>query len=158
MIALALGLRVADGASSRALERAVDAVAARLGCVLLGIQTFFTHHPVHVHVVSTFYRVLFQLTMNDEHFLFPGNIFALSVLVVVAAGNFRGDACDVSPARAPSTLTTAASDESDVAYAWGNDGACVDVYAPGVDVVRCVLYKRFSPILRFQHLIASPFN
>ena len=96
--------------------------------------------------------------MNDEHFLFPGNIFALSVLVVVAAGNFRGDACDVSPACAPSTLTTAASDESDVAYAWGNDGACVDVYAPGVDVVRCVLYKRFSPILRFQHLIASPFN
>jgi len=24
--------------------------------------------------------------------------------------------------------------------------------------VRCVLYKSFSPIARFQHLIASPFN
>ena len=24
--------------------------------------------------------------------------------------------------------------------------------------LRCVLYKRFSPIARFQHLIASPFN
>ena len=58
-----------------------------------------------------------------------------SVLVVTAAGNFRGDACDVSPARVPSTLTTAASDSADVAYSWGNDGACVDVYAPGVDVV-----------------------
>ena len=24
--------------------------------------------------------------------------------------------------------------------------------------LRCVLYKRFSPVHRFQHLIASPFN
>ena len=25
-------------------------------------------------------------------------------------------------------------------------------------IFRCVLYKKFSPIARFQHLIASPFN
>jgi hypothetical protein len=51
------------------------------------------------------------------------------------------------------------------AIAWGEievaEGLGVDDDAgPGDEVagIRCVLYKRFSPIARFQHLIASPFN
>jgi hypothetical protein len=45
-----------------------------------------------------------------------------------------------------------------------SDGASVVCTTPstyiddGVHVVRCVLYKSFSPIARFQQLIASPFN
>jgi hypothetical protein len=31
-------------------------------------------------------------------------------------------------------------------------------YASSIDDLRSVLYKSFSPIVRFQHLIASPFN
>ncbi len=58
------------------------------------------------------------------------------VLVVVAAGNFRdADACDVSPARVAPALTMGASDATDRAYAYGATGACVDAWAPGVDVV-----------------------
>jgi hypothetical protein len=37
----------------------------------------------------------------------------------------------------------------------------IDAVAPLVPKphgVRCVLYKSFSPIVRFQHLIVSPFN
>ena len=57
-------------------------------------------------------------------------------LVVVAAGNFRdADACDVSPARVTSALTMGASDAADRAYVHGATGACVDAWAPGVDVV-----------------------
>jgi len=31
-------------------------------------------------------------------------------------------------------------------------------YASSIDDLRSVQYKSFSPIVRFQHLIASPFN
>ncbi|EEH53286.1 uncharacterized protein MICPUCDRAFT_52375 [Micromonas pusilla CCMP1545] len=37
---------------------------------------------------------------------------------------------------------------------WTSD-ACAGA---GATALRCVLYKRVSPIARFQHLIASPFN
>ena len=58
------------------------------------------------------------------------------VLIVVAAGNFRdADACDVSPARVEPALTMGASDATDRAYTHGATGACVDAWAPGVDVV-----------------------
>lgn len=79
------------------------------------------------------------------------------ILVVVAAGNDRADACGVAPASVEEALTVAASNDpgkfrlarlallgdaggggsggdSDTLYSWGNAGPCVDLLAPGVDV------------------------
>jgi Subtilase family/Fibronectin type III domain len=53
---------------------------------------------------------------------------------VVAAGNESRDACQSSPARAPSATTVAASDRYDRRAWFSNYGRCVDVFAPGVDV------------------------
>jgi subtilisin family serine protease len=57
------------------------------------------------------------------------------VFVAVAAGNKGVDACNVSPARAAGTFTTAATDWFDSrvrAATWtSNYGRCVDAYAPG---------------------------
>lgn len=55
--------------------------------------------------------------------------------VVVAAGNSSLDACDYSPARAPSALTIGASDINDERAGFSNHGACVDFFAPGVSIV-----------------------
>ncbi|PRY12163.1 fibronectin type III domain-containing protein [Kineococcus rhizosphaerae] len=60
---------------------------------------------------------------------------AAGIPVVVAAANDNTDACTKSPARAPSAITVAASDSSDVRAWFSNYGPCVDLFAPGVSVL-----------------------
>ncbi|MEU6149991.1 S8 family serine peptidase [Actinosynnema sp. NPDC047251] len=60
---------------------------------------------------------------------------AAGVTVVVAAGNGNADACNDSPARVPNAITVAASDRNDAQAGFSNFGACVDLYAPGVEIV-----------------------
>ncbi len=58
--------------------------------------------------------------------------------VVVAAGNSGEDglsACSYSPARVPAAITVGASDDTDTRASFSNLGGCVDLYAPGVDVL-----------------------
>ncbi|MGW0563745.1 S8 family peptidase [Streptomyces sp. NPDC003016] len=57
------------------------------------------------------------------------------VLPVVAAGNEAADACGVSPASARRVVTVAASDRSDTQAPFSNHGPCVELYAPGTDIV-----------------------
>jgi subtilisin family serine protease len=51
--------------------------------------------------------------------------------VVVAAGNWSGDACHYSPSGAASVLTIAATTWDDVQAGYSDYGPCVDLYAPG---------------------------
>ena len=53
------------------------------------------------------------------------------LVVVVAAGNSGADACQFSPARAPSAITIGATEQSDNRASYSNFGSCVDMYAPG---------------------------
>ena len=57
------------------------------------------------------------------------------VSVTVAAGNEDEDACESSPAREPAALTVAASGRDDKRASFSNRGSCVDLFAPGVDIV-----------------------
>ncbi len=57
------------------------------------------------------------------------------VTVTVAAGNEDEDACGSSPGREPAALTVAASDRNDRRASFSDRGKCVDLYAPGVDIV-----------------------
>ncbi len=56
------------------------------------------------------------------------------ITVAVAASNDNANACNFSPARAPSAITVAASDASDRRASFSNFGSCVDMFAPGVGV------------------------
>lgn len=56
------------------------------------------------------------------------------VFVSVAAGNESVDACTRSPASASGVYSVAASDRTDKAAGFNNRGACVDAYAPGVNI------------------------
>jgi subtilisin family serine protease len=57
------------------------------------------------------------------------------LVIVVSAGNSGGDACEISPARAPSALTVAASDINDQIASFSEKGTCVDIIAPGVNIL-----------------------
>lgn len=60
---------------------------------------------------------------------------AAGVTYVIAAGNDDVDACTKSPGRAGEALTVAASDINDTRAWFSNWGSCVDLFAPGVDIV-----------------------
>ena len=64
---------------------------------------------------------------------------AAGVTYGVAAGNgnwlgWAQNACNYSPARAPSAITVSATDNGDTKASWANYGTCVDIFAPGVGI------------------------
>jgi subtilisin family serine protease len=62
------------------------------------------------------------------------NLTRSGVFVSVSAGNENSDACTRSPASAAGTLTVASSNWYDQKASDSNWGACVDTYAPGVQI------------------------
>jgi len=56
------------------------------------------------------------------------------VVVVVAAGNDNGNACNGSPSRVPAAITVGATANTDARSSFSNFGTCVDVFAPGTSI------------------------
>ncbi len=73
----------------------------------------------------------FSQTVNDA----VERAIASGITVVVAAGNYSGDACNYSPASAPNAITVGMTGSRDNAIAQSNFGTCVDIMAPGENVV-----------------------
>jgi subtilisin family serine protease len=66
------------------------------------------------------------------------NSAASGVFYSIAAGNSGADACSSSPARAGTTdgiMVTAAIDINNNEASWSNFGPCVDIHAPGVNIL-----------------------
>ena len=62
--------------------------------------------------------------------------YADGITVVVAAGNSNVDACSTSPAgNRASALTVGASNEADARASFSNFGSCLDLFAPGTNIV-----------------------
>jgi len=59
---------------------------------------------------------------------------AVGIVVVVAAGNSAQDACGYSPSGSPGAITVGALDRNDAQASFSNFGACVKIYAPGVQI------------------------
>ena len=62
------------------------------------------------------------------------NAVSRGITMVVAAGNSSADACNSSPARAPSAITVGATTNTDAMSSFSNFGTCVDVFAPGSSI------------------------
>jgi subtilisin family serine protease len=56
------------------------------------------------------------------------------VTFAVAAGNENQNACNVSPARAPSAITVGSTTTTDARSSFSNFGTCVDIFAPGSSI------------------------
>jgi subtilisin family serine protease len=63
------------------------------------------------------------------------NSIASGITYVVAAGNSKADACATSPARVGAAITVGATDRSDARASFSNHGSCLDVFAPGVEIL-----------------------
>jgi serine protease len=63
------------------------------------------------------------------------NSVAAGVNHVVAAGNSAADACNYSPARASTAITVGSIDNLDARSYFSNIGVCVDVFAPGSNIL-----------------------
>ncbi|NXI22261.1 PCSK9 convertase, partial [Sterrhoptilus dennistouni] len=63
----------------------------------------------------------------------------MGAVVVAAAGNYKDDACLYSPASEPEVITVGATDSEDQPASIGtlgtNFGRCVDLFAPGDDII-----------------------
>ena len=62
-------------------------------------------------------------------------IIDLGMIAVIAAGNSATDACEAIPARVAAGLTVAATGDNDRPWPYSNYGSCVDLYAPGEDIL-----------------------
>ena len=60
---------------------------------------------------------------------------AAGVVVVVAAGNDDFDACNYSPASEPAVITVGSTTSEDLESSLSNNGTCVNVFAPGSDIL-----------------------
>ncbi len=79
-------------------------------------------------------------------------LISSGIQVVAAAGNEGEDACDRTPARLPDVITVAAATQRDAAWRGSNQGACVDVWAPGKDITSVLAG---AGIVRYQHVGAT---
>ena len=59
---------------------------------------------------------------------------ASGVTYAIAAGNSNVDACNESPARTPQAITVGATGSNDFRAYFSNFGACVDIFAPGINI------------------------
>jgi subtilisin family serine protease len=62
------------------------------------------------------------------------NAVSRGVVMVVAAGNDSSNACNYSPARAPSAITVGATTNTDARASYSNFGSCLDIFAPGSNI------------------------
>lgn len=63
------------------------------------------------------------------------NLIDAGVTVVVAAGNENVNACNGSPSRVPRAITVGATTNTDARASYSNFGNCLDLFAPGSNIV-----------------------
>ena len=99
--------------------------------IIAGIDWVVAHHQAGQPAVANLSLGGGASTALDNAI---ARLTADGVSVAVAAGNSSADACGVSPARAPSAITVAASTSADALASFSNRGSCVDVIAPGSQI------------------------
>jgi subtilisin family serine protease len=90
--------------------------------------------------------------LNDE----AESVYANGIIIVVSAGNKNDDACKYTPSGAPSAITVAASNIKDEKRDLSNYGKCVDVIAPGVDILSTYIGSNTATSLDSGTSMACP--
>ncbi|XP_041346666.1 alkaline serine exoprotease A-like [Gigantopelta aegis] len=131
--------------SHRAIYTGYDPVDNYYGTNLRGRDC--NRHGTHVASLACgkHYGVAKKANFN----VVSSNIVNMGIPIVAAAGNNRGNACNYSPASAPGVITVAGSARGDGVYYYTNGGSCVNIFAPGSDVIgadySCSEYTSVEP-------------
>lgn len=85
------------------------------------------------------------------------NSIAAGVTYVVIAGNNSGaNACNFSPSRVAEAITVGATTSSDARASFSNIGTCVDLFAPGQDVLSAGITSPIATRLESGTSMAAP--
>ena len=133
------------GGKNYGVAKAVSLVAVRvLNCVGAGtIATvvagvdWVTGHAVHPAVAN----VSLGGGASDVLDAAVVNSIDSGVTYAISAGNSDASACGYSPARVRPAIVVGATDRNDLRADFSNKGACLDVFAPGVDI-KSAWYQR----------------
>lgn len=111
--------------------RALDCAGAGMYSTLIAAIDWVTYNHLDPSVAHATFGGFFSQALNDA--LTKSTLYG--TIWVATAGNGGGDACTFSPGSASLALTVSASDMSDNRAAFTNVGPCVDLYAPGVNIL-----------------------
>ena len=120
---------------------------------IAGLEWVAAHHPDGVPAVL---NASIYGSASDSLDAAIRSVVADGVVVVVAAGNTQADACNYSPGREPQALTVAATKNDDTQASFTGFGSCVDVYAPGVDILSASTTTNSSSTRRSGTSMAAP--
>ncbi|WP_208814596.1 S8 family peptidase [Micromonospora echinofusca] len=103
-----------------------------MSILISGINWVIANHPAGQPGVATV-GVLgaYNATLNSA----VASLVTAGITVAVPAGNSNANACNYSPASAPTLLTVAATASNDSRASFSNYGSCVDIFAAGVSVL-----------------------
>ena len=129
------------GAETYGVAKSVNLIPVRvLSCtasgttanLLAGIEWMINHHDEESPAVANFSLARsFSQVVNSA----IDSVIADNISVVVGAGNNARDACLYSPASATGAITVGASNQADGKISASNFGFCVDIFAPGDNIV-----------------------
>lgn len=129
------------GGSTHGVAKSVTLVPVRvldcngsgpLSTVLAGIEWVLTSHPTgRPGVVNMSLSGPPSSALDSA----VNALMARGLTTVVAAGNSNDDACRISPGRVPGALTVGATTVTDQRASFSNYGPCVDLFAPGVNIL-----------------------
>ena len=100
--------------------------------VLDGINWMISNHQAGVPAVANL-----SIGAGASSILNDAIVSAISdgITVVVAAGNNNANACNYAMASEQTALTVAAISSNNIKASYSNYGPCVDIFAPGSDIV-----------------------
>lgn len=129
------------GGARYGVAKSVTLIPVRvLNCISSGSASYIypavdwiiQHHQAGVPaVVSMSIGMSRSIALNDA----VKAMIADGLIVVAAAGNQNRDACLYSPASELSAISVGAIDRNEARANYSNFGACVDIFAPGSDLV-----------------------
>ena len=84
------------------------------------------------------------------------NSVASGVVFTISAGNSAYDACAYSPGRTPAAITVGATMEGDDRASFSNFGQCVDIFAPGWQILSAGIADDTAPRVMNGTSMAAP--
>ncbi|MCP2245482.1 S8 family peptidase [Lentzea aerocolonigenes] len=84
------------------------------------------------------------------------NSIATGITYVVAAGNYGANACNYTPARVAEAITVGNTTRTDARNGNSDYGSCVDIFAPGTDVVSATYTSDTATTTKSGTSMAAP--